>query len=115
MKSQAYANDAYHYTRRHGGGTFDAATLRPDGHKVGYYVAHNGGLVVPEDAYTPEMLATFAATLPPGTLVGVWFDGGKVYLDHTEWLRRPWTARDIARAEQQLAIWDVERGISLYL
>lgn len=98
-----------------GGGTLDLSTGMAATHESGYYVGGAHGMAphllgADMDNLNAALVTAFErfhSGMDGSGYVGVWEDGGTIYVDATEWFEDPNDALDVAQARGELAIFDV--------
>ncbi|MFA5626102.1 MAG: hypothetical protein WC965_01195 [Thiohalomonadaceae bacterium] len=84
--------------------------------KRGYFVSMPGReRVYALEDLTEDRLSLYTATVPHDKLLGAWVDDGCVYLDASEHFTRKRDAIKAGRERGQKAIWDVAKGIAIFL
>lgn len=99
--------------------TLEANTLKPVQYKTGYYVGlHEGTYLKISRPPTQEVVKLYAELFKQqyGSYVGLWTDeDGITHLDPSAWLRYLDDALEVAKENNQLAIWDIKNMESIYL
>lgn len=96
-------------TLLNGGGTFGDNIP-----ETGYLVAREEpSLTIPLAEFNHESISGF--TVPDGCFLGTWVHDGQVYIDVTEHFVDLEEALCAARLGNQLAIWDIENEVEIYL
>ena len=93
--------------------TLDSVTLEPTNHSHGYYVGNKGLRFDPTD--TLAIASAIEACRKDSSLVGTWLELGSVYVDSTTWTESLPVALALAKARNELAIWDIANATSIYL
>ena len=99
-----------------GGATLDAHTLAPSTQTSGYCVSEKGGIVVAKKSPLLSLslaMMRLVARMRKAYL-GLWVDAGKVYMDVTHIIHDRSEAMRFAKANSQLAIFDLSTGSSVY-
>lgn len=100
-------------TKASGGGTFDPHSLEPVDMSSGYFVSRDGvGMEIPEEQFEEGIVSGWLANVKQaaGDFIGTWVDEGKVYLDLTRWFEDLDEALKFGKANNQIAVWDIENG-----
>ena len=112
--------DIAELTLAHRGGTFDARTLRPVNPGRGYVVS----VTSEQNACAPERIAILETVIfrimrdyPDAPYIGTWEnpEDGLIYVDPVTILPRKRDALRLARKHEQVAIYDIKRGIEVYV
>ena len=99
--------------------TLKANTLKPVEHKTGYYVGlHEGTYLKLSRPAHPETVKSYARLFNKymSAYAGIWTDeDGTTHLDPSVWIPYLHTALEVAKKNNQLAIWDIANMKSIYL
>jgi hypothetical protein len=121
IPDQQFHEEVVSSSKENGGGTFDVdtnRTLRPKafgGEDTGVAVAvhPDRSLVIPEEAFTPEVVARFRSentdVLGNGSMIGTWVKDGEVHFDITQ-LHDAETATRLGAENAQKAVFDFTSG-----
>lgn len=91
---------------RNGGGTFNKAG-RSVHLRTGFMVSlKKYGQVIPLDHCNSAFISINADDFPKAAFVGLWVDGGLLYVDASLQVKDLHKALHLAEREEQLAIWD---------
>ena len=111
----------YHTVLKDGGITLTSRLVQVKKLK-GFFVSIEGGSsVIPFLGFTPDSLQNAINGLNPyllrGRFIGVWLDklSQKIYIDISEWVRDREEAIQKGMLNNQIAIWDIEKGQEIYL
>ena len=99
--------------------TLEANTLKPVQIELGYYVGlHEGTYLKMSRPPTKEVVKLYAKLFKQqyASYVGLWTDeDGITHLDPSVWIPYLHTALEVAKENNQLAIWDIKNMVSIYL
>jgi len=99
--------------------TIEANTLKPVEHKTGYFVGlYQGTYLKLSRPPTGLTVKTYAQLFKKdmSAYVGLWTDeDGITHLDPSVWIPYLHTALEVAKENNQLAVWDIKNMESIYL
>ena len=100
-------------------GTYSAKTFQEARLKTGYMVSVSGGMQI--DAMANQAAAEWVIrkvaedARTRGAYLGLWTDGGIIYVDISLNVKSLKVALALAEKENQLAIWDLQKNKCIYL
>lgn len=90
------------------------ATLDKQGNPLvyakGYQVSEQDLEIIPAYKLRKKHLIDILNSLPMGKCLGVWIDGGKAYIDCSEYVSTKKQALRLGKARKQLSIWNWKAG-----
>ena len=92
----------------------NGATLSKQGESLsyarGYQVSEQDLEIIPAYKLTKKHLIDMLNHLPMGKCLGVWIDGGKAYIDCSEYVSTKKQALRLGKARKQISIWNWKAG-----
>ena len=103
---------------KNGGATLHAKSMKSANYKTGYMVSVMDFKTIVLN-YEQDILEALeeaqVKALALNTCVGLWIDEGKIYIDFSKNFEELEEALEFAKANKQLAIWDIANNSSIYL
>ena len=118
MRLKTY-HDIFQFAIRNKGLTFNLRTGKTCQYKTGFYVSlKNCERVTSFASFWSEDIQKFVtdnlfSLLDSNSFLGIWFDGCKVYLDISVHVKGIYDAVQLAKKNNQKAIWDIENRQSI--
>ena len=90
------------------------ATLNKAGESLsytrGYQVSEKDLLIIPAYKLTKKQLIAMLNELTDGKCLGVWIDGGKAYIDCSEYVSTKKQALRLGKQRKQISVWNWKAG-----
>ena len=90
------------------------ATLDKQGNPMqyarGYQVSEKDLEIIPAYRLTKKHLIDMLNSLPIGKCLGVWIDGGKAYIDCSEYVNTKKQALRLGKQRKQISVWNWKAG-----
>ena len=100
--------------KENGGATLSKAGLTMN-FPSGYQVSIKDLLIVPIYKLRMRDIKSMLNDLDRGDCLGIWIDGGKAYVDKSQWLIRKRDAMRIGKRNKQISIWSWKEKKAVYL
>ena len=92
----------------------NGATLNKAGESLsyarGYQVSEKDLLIIPAYKLTKKQLIAMLNELADGKCLGVWIDGGKAYIDCSEYVSTKKQALRLGKQRKQISVWNWKAG-----
>ena len=92
----------------------NGATLDKQGNPMqyarGYQVSEKDLEIIPAYRLTKKHLIAMLNELADGKYLGVWIDGGKAYIDCSEYVSTKKQALRLGKARKQISVWNWKAG-----
>ena len=92
----------------------NGATLDKQGNPMayakGYQVSEKDLLIIPAYKLTKKQLIKMLNELADGKCLGVWIDGGKAYVDCSEYVSTKKQALKLGKQRKQISVWNWKAG-----
>ena len=89
-------------------------TLNKQGESVfyakGYQVSEKDLLIIPAYKLRKKQLIELLNSLSEGQYLGVWIDGGKAYIDCSEYVSTKKQALKLGKQRKQISVWNWKAG-----
>ena len=111
----------YHKVLNDGGITLTSRLVQVKKVKGFFVSLDKAGVIIPLSYFNPDSLTHAINELNPyllkGRFIGVWVDKSneKVYIDISEWVEGRNEAIQKGITENQIAVWDIEKGQEIYI